>query len=233
MCGRFQIAWPWKELAGLYGLANVLVELDIIPRFNIGPTYEIPVVRLEDGARHGVAMRWGFPAMWLAGRGKDPFSRALINAKAEDAHTKGTWKKALAERRCVVPASGFYEWHRVGKARFPLLFERNDGLPMAFAGLWGSFRRGEEQVLRFTVLTAGPGAELSRWHDRGPCILEPEDWDAWLDPERTELDAVRSLLRDVPDGLLRHREVSTRLGSIKNTGPDLMEADWSLEALEG
>lgn len=237
MCGRFQIAWPWREMVKKYGIEHgkpIPPNWETcIPRFNVCPTYLVPVVRQTDGAREAVAMRWGYPAMWLRGRGGNPWSRSLVNCKADDAASKRTWKKSLAERRCLVPATGFYEWARDGKTRYPLLFARSDEVPLAFAGIWGSFDKDGERVERFSIITAGPSPELAPYHDRGPVILEPEAWDDWLDPGRTAIDDLRPMMGDVPAGLLVATEVSTKLNSIKNTGADLMVADWSRADLPG
>lgn len=204
-----------------------------IPRFNVCPNYLVPVIRQADGGREAVAMRWGYPALWLKGRGGDPWSRSLVNCKAGDAASKRTWKKSLSTRRCLVPATGFYEWARSGKQRYPLLFQRVDEEPLAFAGIWGEFDKDGERVQRFAIVTAGPSPELEPYHDRGPVILEADAWDDWLDPGTTDPEALRPLMADVPAGLLRCREVSTRLNSIKHTGEALMDADWSLADLEG
>lgn len=225
MCGRFQISWPFRDLVALYGLARAIIDHDIIPRLNVGPTYLTPVIRQDQGQRVGVQMRWGYPATWLAAQGKDPWSRVLVNAKGEDAAKKRSWSSSLRQRRCLVPASGFYEWLRVGKKRYPLLFERADGQPMAFAGIWKGFDKDGETVDRYAILTHRPNTGLGQVHDRGPVILDPDAWDRWLDPT-LDADGVDALVQPMRDGLLAAREVSTRLGSIQNTDGGLLEPDW-------
>lgn len=235
MCGRFQVAWPWRKLLKRFGVEHgkpvppgfqlpAKFE-ECIPRFNVCPTYRVPVVLELDGDRHMLPMRWGFPALWLERTGKDPWSRQLFNAQGADAHKKPTWREALAQRRCLIPATGFYEWFRVDKQRFPLLLRAQDRELMAFAGVWGAFDKDGETVHRFSIITAGPGAELAPLHNRGPVIVDEADWDLWLSGERR---AARELIRDVPDGLLSMTEVNTALGDIKNTGQQLMEPDWAL-----
>ncbi len=223
MCGRFQIAWPWRELVELFRVSGGLPDELIVPRFNICPTYRVPIVLSLGGERVAREMRWGFPATWLARQGKDPWSRVLFNAKAEDAPTKPTWRKAFRERRCLVPASGFYEWHKEGKARFPVLFSPADGKPRAFAGLWGSFKKGDDRIDCFTILTTEPGDQVGAWHHRAAVVLDQADWDRWLDPSAPD---VASLWRPPP--ALALSPVSTRLNDIKNTGADLMDPDWAL-----
>lgn len=234
MCGRFQISCPFSVLVSLYRLQPSGVDIDLVPRLNIAPTSLVPIVVDEGvvdegGRRVAVQMRWGFPAMWLAGQGKDPWSRALINAKVEEAHRKRTWARALRSRRCLVPATGFYEWARRGRKRYPLLFSRTDGAPMAMAGIHGDFDKDGQRVTCFAVLTTGPGADLGRFHDRGPVILDPDRWDEWLDPD-LDAEASAALLQPVAAGVLGFELVNTAVNNVRNQSPEL-EADWSLSDL--
>ena len=176
MCGRFQIAWPWAEIIARYGVANPVVgqdhpDQDCVPRFNVCPTYLVPVVRQADGQRQLVAMRWGFPALWLARRGKDPWSRQLINAQAETAAQKPTWRRALRERRCLVPATGFYEWlgGRKTRRKHPLLWERSDQPDPRLCRHLGHLRQGRSAGLAVRHPHGGTGPRPHHLPRPGPC----------------------------------------------------------------
>ena len=148
MCGRYQLLLTWERLVELYGAEAILpAPPDELRVYNIAPSQPVAVVvHPGSGALELTAMRWGFPAPWLARQGKDPFSQSLVNARSEEALTKPTWRSSLRERRCLVPATGFYEWLRLGKLRYPLLFEAADGSSLSMAAIWGRFRRGDEEV---------------------------------------------------------------------------------------
>ena len=132
------------------------------------------------------------------------------------------FRSALSQRRCIVPADAFYEWKVVEGGKQPYAIARQDGQPMAFAGLWESFRWSDETVIRtFTIKTTTPNAEMSELHDRMPVILDQQDWPTWLGEAEGDCAA---LLRPAPDGLLRLWPIDRRVGSPRNNGPELLEA---------
>jgi putative SOS response-associated peptidase YedK len=132
------------------------------------------------------------------------------------------FRVALAQRRCIVHADAFYEWKVVEGGKQPHAIARQDGKPLAFAGIWESFRWSDETVHRsFAIMTTTPNAEMDELHDRMPVILEELDWPVWL--AEAEGDH-RALLRPAPDGTLRTWPVDRRVGSPKNNGPELLEA---------
>ena len=148
--------------------------------------------------------------------------RRPINARSETAAKSGMFKGALARRRCLVPADAFYEWKVVEGGKQPYAIARQDSQPIAFAGLWESYRWPDQAVTRsFTILTTTPNAEMAELHDRMPVILEQQDWPTWLG--EVEGDHV-ALLRSAPDGLLRVWPVDRRVGSPRNSGPELLES---------
>jgi len=133
----------------------------------------------------------------------------------------GTFKDALVRRRCLVPADAFYEWKVVEGGKQPYAIARQDGQPIAFAGLWESFRWPDQTVTRsFTILTTTPNAEMAELHDRMPVILEKQGWPVWLG--EVEGDHV-ALMQPAPDGLLRTWQVDRRVGSPRNNGLELLE----------
>ncbi len=137
---------------------------------------------LTDGVREAAMLRWGLVPFWF----KEPDAGySTINARAETVATKPTFREPFNRRRCIVPASGFYEWRAEpgSKGKQPYHFRRADGEPMSFAGLWDRWQKGEaEAVESFTIIVGVAPPTIAPYHDRAPVILEPEWFDAWLDP---------------------------------------------------
>jgi len=134
---------------------------------------------------------------------------------------KPTYRQAFQQRRCIVPADGFYEWTGPKGAKIPHLFERNDGAPLALAGLhetWHS-KDGREQVNSFTIVVTAANRWMSFYHERMPVILEQGDFDRWLTGRP---DDAASLMRAAGDDVLKERVVSTLVNSVKNEGPELV-----------
>jgi putative SOS response-associated peptidase YedK len=194
---------------------------NLAPSRNVAPTNDCAAVRRhpQTGARYLDLLTWGLLPHWT----KEPSkARRPINARSETAATSGMFKDAFARRRCLVPADAFYEWKVIEGGKQPYAIAREDGQPMAFAGLWESIRWPDETVTRtFTILTTTPNAEMAELHDRMPVILEQQDWPVWLGEAEGEYAA---LLRPAPDGLLRVWPVDRRVGSPRNNGPELLVA---------
>lgn len=217
MCGRYASFLSPEMIARLFGTRNPLPNLRAT--WNMAPTMQAPVVRLHPDTheRHLDALTWGFvPA--FAKSLKD--ARKPINARAETVASSGMFRAAFAKRRCIVPASAFYEWRADPGGKAPFAIARADGEPMAFAGLWEGWRSPEGDILRtFAILTTGANGQMSALHERMPVILEQADWPAWLNEH--EGDPV-SLLRPAPEGVLRLWPVDKRIGNVRNDGPELL-----------
>lgn len=173
MCGRFTITHPNDALARLFDAipGNDLPEGE---RFNVCPTQPVAVVTSGEGGRRLRAMRWGFLPAWYKTMTDGPL---IINARADTVATKPAFREAVRSRRCIVPASGFYEWSEgPGGTRLPWYFTRADGAPMALAGLWQ--RWGEVDTCAIVSTEAGPG--MAGLHHREPVVLERQDWPLWL-----------------------------------------------------
>jgi putative SOS response-associated peptidase YedK len=219
MCGRYGSFLPAEAIVRIFGTVNPLPNL--APSWNVAPTADCAVVRRhpEIGAWHLDLLKWG---LLPTGRRNRPKARRPINARSETAATSGMFKDALARRRCLVPADAFYEWKVIEGGKQPYAIARQDGQPLAFAGLWESFRWPDETVTRsFTILTTAPNAEMAELHDRMPVILERDDWSVWLGEAGGDHAA---LLHPAADGLLRVWPVDRRVGSPRNNGPVLLEA---------
>ncbi len=193
MCGRFNQTATGEEIAEAFGLDEVPA---LAPRYNIAPTQPIAVVGVEPKTgRRGLALlKWGLvPRESLGGE------RGFINARAETAWEKPSFAEAFAGRRCLIPATGFYEWQKIDpKRRQPWLFRLSSGRVFAFAGLWEPAAQAPGAVPTCTILTTEPNEIASPIHDRMPAILRPADYGRWLDSAITVPAEVRPLLKSFP-----------------------------------
>lgn len=228
MCGRIVSTTPPQELARYFD-ATPPAEAALPPEHNVAPTNDVYVV-LEDGETRRVApFHWGLVPFWA----KDPsIGNRMINARADTLATKNAFKNAFKRRRCIVPVDGFYEWHKVPghKTKQPYYIHRPDEEPLAFAGLWESWKPkgdGDDadagRLRSTTIITTDANETMAAIHDRMPVILPPSAWDAWLDPDNDDLDALGSLLVPAPPRILTLRPVSTDVGNVRNHGPHLIE----------
>jgi putative SOS response-associated peptidase YedK len=220
MCRRYASYLPAEALSRIFGARNPLPNL--VPTWNLAPTQLAPVVRRhpETGERRLDLLQWGLLPWW-----QQTVKRSRsINARAETVAKAHLYRGAFAQRRCIVPADAFYafyEWLLLKGRRQPYAIARQDGQPMAFAGLWESFLWPDVTVIRtFTIITTDAGPDVAELHSRMPVILESADWPAWLG----EVDAdPAALLHPSPEGTLRVWPVDRRVGSPKNNGPALIE----------
>lgn len=173
MCGRFTITHPNEALAALFD-ASLGNDLPLGPNFNVCPTNPVAVVTSGGGTRRLRVMRWGFIPSWYKAPNDGPL---IINARSETVATKPAFREAVRSRRCIVPASGFYEWStgEVGE-KLPWYFTRADGQPMALAGLWQ--RWGDVDTVAIVSTDAGPG--MADLHHREAVVLERQTWPLWL-----------------------------------------------------
>ena len=213
MCGRLTLTHPNTALAALFD-AVMAKDLPESPRFNICPTQAVPVVTAASGIRRLAPMRWGLVPSWY----KTPTDGPLIlNARSETVAEKPAFREAIRHRRCLVLASGFYEWSAgPDGARLPWHITRTDGAPMALGGLWQAW--GEIVTCAVVTLPAGPNLEPI--HDREPLILNPDQWPLWLG--EAGLGAAR-LMRPTPAGSLTAHRVGRAVNSNRAQGPELIE----------
>jgi putative SOS response-associated peptidase YedK len=217
MCGRFVITSSPESIRRFLAYED---QPNFPPRYNVAPTQPVPIVRLEAGRRRFVLMRWGLIPSWV----KDPREFALlINARIEGLTDKPSFRAAVKRRRCLVPADGFYEWQKAGKAKRPFFIRPRAGGPVAFAGLWETWAdRDGGEVDTMAIVTSAANKTLAPIHDRMPVIISPEHFDAWLDAEKVEAKIAIALLGPAPDDLLVAEEISTRVNNVRNDGPELI-----------
>jgi putative SOS response-associated peptidase YedK len=223
MCGRYGWYHTGADLAemmerfGVHRLPEDLANLE--PRYNIAPTDPMPVLRLEDGALTAERMRWGLVPFWA----KDlKIGASMINARREGITEKPAFREAVRRRRCLVPASGFYEWLKLAGGKQPMHIRRRDGRPFAFAGLWEQWRGPDGPVRTYTIVTTEPNALMAPIHNRMPVILSGEDAARWLDPEAT-LDALTALLEPCPPEPLEAFPVNRGVGNVAFQGRECLE----------
>jgi putative SOS response-associated peptidase YedK len=216
MCGRYTLKMPIALVTEELDLDRP--EFEVAARYNIAPTQRLPVLTQEQ-PRHLQLMRWGLIPSWA----KDPsIGSKMINARAETLAEKPAFRVALRERRCLIPADGFYEWKQTGFGKLPQHIHLISGNLLTFAGLWESWRDGEGRELRsFTIITTTPNALMATIHDRMPVIIPPSQRAAWLDPA-AGLAEVQALLMPLPDGLLATQTVGDLVNSPRNDGPELL-----------
>ena len=210
MCGRYTLTQ-----AGAVPDLFEISELRIVPRFNIAPSQESPVIRLDsEGRREGVFLRWGLIPHWMK---EKPSGSPMINARVEGLETKPAFRAAFKYRRCLVPADGFYEWKQMPgrKRKQPYFFQLHDRALFAFAGLWEHFEKNGEAVESFTILTCDANHLVAKVHDRMPVILPPDGYTAWLD-SGTEPMVRHRLLAPYDSEAMAFYPVSPRVNSPAN-----------------
>lgn len=215
MCGRYALTSPPELIASLFGITLLS---QIRARYNISPTQSAPVVRQRKEGRALDELRWGLVPHWAK---DEKIGLQTINARAETADAKPAFRGAFRRRRCLVPADGFYEWKQLTpKRKQPYFIHRKDGAPLAFAGLWETWRHpddpGSPPLESFTILTVEPNDLLRPIHNRMPAIIPPEDIDRWLDPDADDPAALKPLLRPSPPTELDLYPVSTLVNRAGN-----------------
>lgn len=213
MCGRLANTLPHDAMAQLFDAvpANALPPL---PDYNICPTQQVAVVTNEGGRRYR-PMRWGFLPVWYKTPSDGPL---LINARSETVAEKPAFRKAVRERRCLVPVTGFFEWHRADGEKIPHFFQRADAAPLVMAGLWQDW--GEDGLPTFAVLTTEANALMAPIHHRIPVILEQKDWGKWLGEEG---HGAATLMQAPGEHVLRFHRVGQAVNSNRAEGAELIE----------
>ena len=194
--------------------ANALPD---VPNYNICPTNSVHIVRSGETGRQLRAMRWGFLPHWYKSQSDGPL---LINARGETVAEKPAFRSACRDRRAIIIATGFYEWTKDGDGkRLPWYFQRRDGAPIAFAGIWQSWGR-ENPMDTCAIVTTAANSEVSAIHHRMPLILEPADWALWLG--EAGKGAARLMQPGLP-GVLEWFRVDPAVNSNRAHGPELIE----------
>jgi putative SOS response-associated peptidase YedK len=220
MCGRFTLAARGEAIRDLFQLVEVP---DLPPRYNIAPTQLVPIVRArpDSPGRELVSLRWGLIPGWAPEVGSGP---GFLNARSESAAGKPAFRSAFRQRRCLVPADGFYEWQKLGARKQPYYIRLASGQPFAFAGLWETWKRSEQQPLEtFTILTTEANPTVQPIHERMPVILDPRDFERWLDPAANMAEEVQPVLKPYESGPMEAWPISTYVNNARNEGARCVE----------
>lgn len=206
MCGRFTQCYSWEEVHRFLNVLLPSAAPNLRPRYNIAPTTMIDVVVDRGKGRELIQMRWGLIPAWWNKSAKEV--GATFNARGEDIASKPMFRSSFRQRRCIIPASGFYEWTGPKTDRQPHYFTAANGRILGFAGLWERWKdpASGEDILSCSIVTIGASEWMGSYHNRMPAVLDERDFDAWLlgtaGPE---------VLRPAPDDLLKEHPVSTRV----------------------
>ncbi len=220
MCGRFTLSQPVEAIASVFQL-NEVPKLE--PRYNIAPTQLVPTLhKTEQNERQFQMLRWGLIPSWA----KDPAIGAkLINARAETVAEKPSFRSAFRHRRCLVIADGFYEWRRQEGKKQPFYFRLQNEQPFAFAGLWEHWQDPNGEVIdSCTIITTEANEILQPIHDRMPVILNPNDYDLWLDPTVEKPEQLQQLLQPYSSRAMTSYPVSTKVNKPTNDTPELINS---------
>ena len=215
MCGRFVLENSPEQLTKVYRLSNTP---DLSPRYNIAPSQPVAIVRQHNGGERELALvQWGLIPSWS----KDPkISYKMINARSETVQDKPSFKQAFRSRRCIIPASGFYEWDKAGKETIPHYIHLRDGDVMSLAGLWERWKSPEGQELETcTILTTAANSLVKRLHERMPVILHREEFDLWLDRDVDDVNRLAELFHPYPADQLEEYVVTKEVNSPSNDYP--------------
>jgi putative SOS response-associated peptidase YedK len=247
MCGRFANSRSDAQLVAAFGIDEV-ESVELPPSWNVAPTQDVRIVldhadhdgdTDEDGQQRGQdplarqlrTARWGLVPFWAKSL---EMSAKMINARAETVTEKRAYQQAAKKRRCLLPADGFFEWHRDPAGHRPkqpyFLHAESDDV-LAFAGLYELWRNPDAEdgdphrrLLSTTILTRPAADTVGEIHDRMPVVLPADQLDTWLDPTLQAPRDVRDLLAAIPDPHLVPRPVATKVNNVRNNGPELLEA---------
>lgn len=216
MCGRYTLGVGAEELVEAFDVPELT--FDHRPRYNIAPGQDAPVLARDRRGRRVGPLTWGLVPGW-----SDEPGAGSINARAESVATKPSFREAFARRRCLVPATGFYEWRRVDGRKVPHWFHPPDGGIVTFAGIWERWARpGVEPRHTFAILTTDANQDVEEVHDRMPVVVADPDRKVWLDRE-SDPHSLRELLAPAPPGTLDHHAVDPRVGRPENDDESLVE----------
>ncbi len=222
MCGRFtQTAKP-KEIEKEFAV-KIAPDVLFKPRYNIAPTQIIPAVLESDGERIIEGLRWGLIPSWAK---DESIGNKLINARAETLAEKPSFKNAFRSHRCIIPASGFYEWQKTAKgAKQPFYFHLKDKGVFGFAGLYEQWldRETGEQIETCTIITTEANKVLEPIHDRMPVILKPESYEQWLDAKEKDINKLQKLLAPYAAAEMDSYKVSKSVNIPDNDSPELIK----------
>lgn len=220
MCGRYALTNTLDdEYVRIMRDALKAPPPEIKPNFNISPRQMAPVLRIVEGKHVWEELRWGFRPAWQ----KDK-NRAPHNARAEGVFESGMFKPSALGRRCLVPASGWYEWHGPKGSAQPYFIKHKEGSTLTFAGIWTTwYDEDDKPEHSFAIVTTEANPMMERIHDRMPVILDEKDFEAWLDPEFQDVPLLKNLLQPYRHKDLVAYPVGIYVNRPQNNGEQCIE----------
>jgi putative SOS response-associated peptidase YedK len=223
MCGRARLSSDVSEIKIALGIPPERPAPNFAASWNVAPTDPLLIVRYDakEHQRSLDVMRWGLIPYWA----KDiKIGFSTINARAEEIDTKPAFREAFRQRRCLVPLDNFYEWKKTTAGKQPYAIALKGGGLMAMAGLWETWRSKDgERIRSFTIATTTPNELCAELHNRMPVVLRSDGWPLWLGEEPADPAQLKTLLVPYPSEDMTAWPVSTRVGSVKNNDPSLIE----------
>ncbi len=219
MCGRYKIV---TDAQALYDAFQLGAELDAarLERYNVAPATDQLVILEEGGRRVARWHHWGLIPSWAKDKA---IGYKTINARGESVASKPAFRAALRQRRCLVPATGFYEWKVEDGGKQPYLIRLRSGALFAFAGLWESWNGSEGEVRSFTIITAEPNALMARIYERMPAIIPRAQYARWLDPALRDPVQAQAMIASYPAGEMQAVPVGSAINNARNQGASLIE----------
>jgi len=212
MCGRYQLSLPIEELEELFqSTASVHFEV----RYNIAPTQKVPIIRHRQGQRHLDTVHWGLVPEWAADK---TMASRMINARSETVAEKPSFRESFRYRRCLIPATGFYEWARENRKKTPYLVTVKSQPVYAMAGIWSHWKGPGGDYESCAVITTEAAASIRHIHERMPVILHPSQFTNWLDSQSSK-QTLLNLCIPIPDEFIHVRAVSDHVNSARNDDP--------------
>jgi putative SOS response-associated peptidase YedK len=212
MCGRFSATFSFRDIKVRWNLQG---DLSFEPRYNIAPSQTVPVILKGDRGNEVKLMKWGLVPSWAS----DPsIGNRMINARAETLLEKPSFKRLVSQRRCLIPADGFYEWRREGKRKVPVWIHLKKKEPFTFAGLWDSWRNPDvgDVLNTFTIITTDSNTLVRRIHDRMPVIYDRDMGQRWLDDSINSAMVLAAVTRPWPSEYMEAWDVSTMVNAPEN-----------------
>ncbi len=211
MCGRYTLRKSEIEIAA----ADIIVTQTLTPRYNIAPTQQVPVCRIKDGTLELADVQWGLVPSWSNNLKSNA---GMINARGETVAQKPSFRAPLRNRRCLIPADGYYEWQNTDGCKQPHFIRLKNDSAFAFAGLWDLWvdKNGSTALESCCIITIAANRLLEPVHDRMPVMLEQKDYDEWLDPDVKDADRLERLLRQYAEDEMEVYSVSFVVNSPKN-----------------
>lgn len=214
MCGRFSLKSNASVIKEYFELNGIF---EVRPRYNIAPTQDVVAVRQQDDQRVMTMLRWGLVPSWMKA---ENISSKLINARAETAHEKPSFRHAFKHKRCLIPVTGFYEWQKLENSKVPYNIHLPNNQLFAFAGIWERWQHEDEIIESCSVLTRGANTQMQAIHSRMPVIIAPENFATWLDVDNLEVEALHHLAMHSKTPKYQMDKVSTKVNNPRFDQPE-------------